>query len=223
MNLYIIIREAAQVDPPISGRQNIETQLGRDPTECTAIVPYRPQTNATLITESESGNQTCTSFPEGGIAAEISIDNCDSSLEGDANLALEEDEAVPVGSDFLYEDEAIEDLINDKYGHLRIETEQRKQELMCTTTSVSGQIWTVRQDIPDYGDQDEDFLELGFRSPDAHIDSLPKRCRSKSEMMLGTRASPRLTPAKRGVSARDESSQIHRTFEALFPVNWKGQ
>ena len=102
-----MIREPAQVDPPNSNRQNIETQLSRDPTECTAIVPYRPQTNATLITESESGNPTCTSFPEGGNAAEISADTFGFTSDDRIDLNSNEDEEVPIGAGFLYDDEVI--------------------------------------------------------------------------------------------------------------------
>ena len=145
-----------------------------------------------------------------------------SAAIGDEQLDLEstEDEDVPVGAGFVYDDTLIEDINRDRFGSQRQQVELQKAMLVGTSTTVGGQCWTVRGDIdPDIGTYD-DFIELGYRSSNAAFDSLPKTLRSRDQILLGTRASPRLNE-KKYPTARDEPKAIHECFMTLFPVNWK--
>ena len=221
MSLYIIIREATPVDTPNSNRQNTEITLGMNPTECTAIVPYLPEANAAFMYESESGNHTCTSAPEGGNAAEISVESIGFSSDDRIDLDGTEDEEVPVGAGFEYDDEVINELMNDRFGAKRAEVKAKKLDLIGTSTSVAGQVWVIRGDIQDDTTQFEEFIELGLRSNDIDAECLPKRFRSRPEITLGTRSSPRVAAARASKRERDEAKVINKMFLTLFPVNWK--
>ena len=196
---------------PISDRQDstvFSFESERRSRESTALIPYAPPRPITI---SESGNQNCTSVAEGEIAAQISEDSID--------LDLNEDEHVPMGSGFVFDDNVITELLSDRFGVRRAETEAEIAELIGTSVDVAGQRWTVTGDIPQGVASNEDFIEIGFRSKD--VDGLPRRFRNNAEINLGVRSSPRLTPSKRGRETRDESIYINQMFEALFPVNWK--
>ena len=153
------------------------------------------------------------------IAAQISVDTNESTFEDSIDLDLNEDEHVPMGSGFVFDDNVITELLSDRFGVMRAETEAEVAELIGTSVDVAGQRWTVTGDIPQGAASSEDFIEIGFRSKD--VDGLPRRFRNNAEINLGVRSSPRLTPSKRGRETRDESIYINQMFEALFPVNWK--
>ena len=129
-----------------------------------------------------------------GSAAEIVISAAlpDITPEDQIDLLIDEDEDVPVGSGFEYD----EDTTEDRFGQKRMETELQKLELLGTSVNVSGQVWTVCRDITPDTELCEEFLELGIRSTNIDLDGLPKRCRSRSEMDLGTRSPPRFKPTK---------------------------
>ena len=43
-----------------------------------------------------------------------------------------EDNAIPSGSGFIYDDEIINDMMNDRFGARRAATEDKKPEMICT-------------------------------------------------------------------------------------------
>ena len=172
-----------------------------------------------IVSVSDSGNQARTSIPEGGIAAQISVTEFDVTPDDRLDLDIQEDEDVPVGSDFVYDDATINELFSDRYGVRRAETELKKSELLGTSTTVGGQVWTVRGDIESEGICTEEFLETGLRSNDINLNCLPLRLRTRGEILMGTRSSPRISPPKR--QNQDEGIAINGHFMALFPVNWK--
>ena len=202
---------------PDSSRQNTTITLGLSPEACRAIVPYQPFVHAALFPNSESGNNNCTSSSRGGNAAEISVSDDDPSEES-FDLETEEDDAIPIGSGFVFEDEFLNELMNDRFGQKRIETEAKKRDLVGTSVNVTGVCWTAREDIEDLDFDRDDFLEVGIRSDNLDFDSLPKRLRTQTEVLAGERASPRV-PKEKGV--RDESRAIHSIFQTLYPVNWR--
>ena len=197
-------------------RQNSVALTATNLSECRDIVLYQPQ-NENIT--SESGNQNCTSPTEGGIAAQISVSTNELSDEGRLDLVTTEDDDVPSSSGFVYDDAIIEELLSDRFGTKRLETDLKKSELLGTSTNVGGQVWTVCDDIPESVIDEEDFIETGIRSNDVELDCLPKRLRSRSEIIIGSRSSPRRTP--KGKLKRDESKAINKYFMLLFPVNWK--
>ena len=64
--------------------------------------------------------------------AEISVSDDDPSEES-FDLETEEDDAIPIGSGFVFEDEFLNKLMNDRFGQKRIETEAIKRELVGTS------------------------------------------------------------------------------------------
>ena len=125
---------------PISDRGDSQTTWTTNPSRSVAIVPYRPPPFAHLFDTSESGNQPCTSVPEGGIAAEISVSTSDAAPDDGLDLDSNDDDEVPVGSGFVYDDAVISELLNDRYRVQRAETEMKKTELIGTSTTVAGQV-----------------------------------------------------------------------------------
>ena len=126
----------------------------------------------------------------------------------------EEDESLPLGSGFVYEDETLHELMNDVLGTRRVEVGLIKASMLGETVNVNGQVWKVRGDIKkqDIGLEEnesdfEDFLEIRLRCGNAEFESLPKRFRSNYEVRAGNRASPRLKPARKEVP--EESKQVH--------------
>ena len=103
MKLILHIRER-DVDS-ISGRISSSSST-IDPSLCTDIMPWVPP----LMTspESESGNQNLTTVPEGGIAAEITVECSDSSDER-IDLDATSDDDVSTGSGFVYDDHVLEE------------------------------------------------------------------------------------------------------------------
>ena len=204
-----IVTEPSQPSQPSQSQESQDSQDNQASQESLALVEYNAN--------SESGHQNSTSVEEGGISAEISVEE---ESEETLDIELTEDEEVPMGEGFVHDPSLIDQLNGDKYGSRRQEIQQRKEELLGNTTVVGGVTWKVRKDIePDYFTT-EDFLEMGFRSSDTDIDSLPKRCRTRSEIVLGLRFSPRLSPSKK-TDKRDEEQYIQRMFEQLYPVNVK--
>ena len=59
-----------------------------------------------------------------------------------------------------------------------------------------------------------------MRSNDIDVGSLPKRFRTRSDLLLGTRSSPRFTQ-RESRHDRDEAKAVNSIFMTLFPVNWK--
>ena len=205
---------------PVSDRGDSKTTWTTNPSQSVAIVPYRPPPFAHLFDMSESGNQPCTSVPEGGIAAEISVSTSGAAPDDRLDLDSNDDDELPVGSGFVYDDAVISELLNDRYGVQRAETKRKKSELIGTSTTVAGQVWQVRGDIPESHDTYDDFIELGLRSNDIDVGSLPKRFRTRSDLLLGFRSSPRFTQ-RESRHDRDEAKAINSIFMTLFPVNWK--
>jgi hypothetical protein len=80
-----------------------------------------------LVPPSESGNQTLFTFPEGGIAAEISVDTAGIDQEDLADLQSMTDDEVSTGSGFVYDEEVLNDLFTDKYGQKRQEMEKKNR------------------------------------------------------------------------------------------------
>ena len=193
---------------------------GSSPTQtvCTAIIPWVPPLFEAFFSHSESGNTNCTSASDGGIAAQISFSN-GSIPEERIDLDATSDDEVSTGSGFIYDDDILDDLLNDKFGLKRTETEQEKAELVGTSFVVAGQRWTVRTDIFN-NHMNEEFLEMGLRSNTLDFACLPKRCRSQREVISGHRASPR-TNTRINLAKRDETKAIHEIFMTLYPVNWK--
>ena len=138
-----------------------------------------------FFANSESGNQNCTSTSEGEIAAQNSVDTFDNPDDFHLDLDATEDDFVPSGSGFEYGDAIINELMHDRFGASRTETLTKTAELLGTSTDVAGQRWTVRDDLPYDIVTHEDYLELGLRSNDTSIDSLPKRQRAAAEIRLG--------------------------------------
>ena len=202
-----------------SGRISSSTSSSMypDPSICTAIVPWVPP--LMTLPQSESGNQNFMTVPEGGIAAEISVEGSDSSDER-IDLDVTSDDDVSTGSGFVYDDHVLEEILSDRFGTQRAETQMEKNGLVGTSTEVAGQRWTVRGDIPEDDLPYEDFIELGLRSNTLDLDSLPKRFRSRNEVLSGQRASPRISPKQRSAK-RDESRAINSIFRTLYPVNWR--
>ena len=139
-------------------------------------------------------------------------------VEERLDLAEQEDEVAPQGSGFVYDPNAVDELIRDRYGALRMQTERKKRDLIGTTTDVRGQVWTVRDDIGVDETLTEDFVEQGLRTNNTDCESLPRTFRTRTQVLSGIRASPR-TPNK--ASTRNETKAIHATFMTLFPVNYR--
>lgn len=99
------------------------------PEGCRAIVPYVPPMPP-LVPPSDSGNQTLPTFPEGGIAAEISVDTTGIDEEDQADLESLSDDEVSTGSGFVYNEEVLNDLFTDKYGQRRQDMEKKKQNCL---------------------------------------------------------------------------------------------
>ena len=114
-------------------RQNSVALTATNLSECRDIVLYQPQ-NENIT--SESGNQNCTSPTEGGIAAQISVSTNELSDEGRLDLVTTEDDDVPSSSGFVYDDAIIEELLSDRFGTKRLETDLKKSELLGTSTNV---------------------------------------------------------------------------------------
>ena len=125
---------------PVSDRGDSQTTWTTNPSQSVAIVPYRPPPVAHLFDISESGNQPCTSVPEGGIAAEISVSTSGAAPDDRLDLDSNDDDELPVGSGFVYDDAVISELLNDRYGVQRAETKRKKSELIGTSTTVAGQV-----------------------------------------------------------------------------------
>ena len=188
-----------------------------DPSICTAIVPWVPP--LMTLPESKSGNQNFMTVPEGGIAAEISVEGSDSSDER-MDLDVTSDDDVSNGSGFIYDDNVLEELLTGRFGTQRAEAQIEKDGLVGISTEVAGQRWTVRGDVPEDDVPYEGFIELGLRSNTLHLDSLPRRFRSRNEDLSGQRAFPRITPRQKSAK-RDESRAIHSIFRTLYTVNWR--
>ena len=127
-----------------------------------------------------------------------------------------EDDVAPQGSGFVYDENIVNELLQDRYGTLRAQTEDKKKELIGTSTTVRGQEWVVRDDIGVDDIYNQDFIEQGLRSNLIDCGTLPKKMRSRDECLRGVRASPRTPKVE-----RNENKAIHDTFMTLFPVNWK--
>ena len=127
-----------------------------------------------------------------------------------------EDEVPPQGTDFLYNEGLINDLMRDRFGTARAEVNRKKSEMQGEAVNVRGQVWFIRDDVAVDNTIGEDFLEQGLRSNSVDCESLPRRFRTKNEVLNGIRASPRTPKVK-----RDETKAIHATFMELYPVNWK--
>ena len=130
-----------------------------------------------------------------------------------------EDNAIPSGSGFIYDDEIINDMMNDRFGARRAATEHKKTEMIGTHFIISGQTWTVTKNMEVNETSHEEFMELGIRSNTLDFDALPNRFRTRTELERGKRASPRITP--RRSAQRDESKAIESIFLTLYPVHWK--
>ena len=107
---------AEVLNSPISDRQDstvFSFESERRSRESTALIPYAPPRPITI---SESGNQNSTSVAEGGIAAQISVDTNESTFEDSIDLDLNEDEHVPMGSGFVFDDNVITELLSDRLG-----------------------------------------------------------------------------------------------------------
>lgn len=175
---------------------------------------------------SESGNQTVQENSEGGIAAQISLasDDIPDDIPGDIgddylDIEENEDEDVSLGSGFIYDDEVITEIFSDRFGAQRARASSKKEQMIGKTTDVGGQVWTVRVDVPENTRFYDEFIELGIRSNTVDYDCLPQRQRTRTEVLGGTRSSPRYTP--KTLSKRDESKAIHSLFMTLYPVNWR--
>ena len=174
-----------------------------------AIVPYVPA--FTYIGTTPAGNLGPEGQPEPQLYDQQEIP------EDALDIVGMEDDPIPQGSEFIYDQEALVEYQDDRHGQARIQTEQRKSLLIGSVTNVGGQAWVVREDIPIDHTITEDFAEQGLRSNNADIDSLPKRFRSRDEFAFGIRASPR-TPK---IAERDETKTINAFFMTLYPVNFK--
>ena len=175
----------------------------------TAIVPYVPQEPYTFI-----GTMPAGFHPPYRPSSPI---NEEETMPEDAfDMVAVEDDAVPQGSEYIFDENMIVDY-SDRYGTERNETERKKSLLIGTSTTVRGQTWVVRGDIPFDATVDDDYPEQGLRSNSVDCVSLPKRFRTRDEVLLGIRSSPR-TPKS---AVRDETKAVHATFMSLFPVNWK--
>ena len=95
------------------------------PTACRAIVPYVPPMPS-LVPPSDSGNQTVFSFPEGGIAAEISVETPAINQDDLGDLEAMTDDEVSTGSGFVYDEEEESYLYSEKYGQKRQRMEKEK-------------------------------------------------------------------------------------------------
>ena len=172
---------------------------------CLAIVPYVPRPPS--LENSEESFST----------------NDEERDANDLDLCPDEDDNVSTGSGFVYNELVLGELVSDRYVEKRLETERKKIQLLGETTTVSGQTWTVREDIPVDETINEEFVEVGLRSNTIEIDCLPKQIRCR-DVIVGARnrRSPRLaSPKKKSVPDRDEAKAIKCYFEALYPVNWK--
>ena len=78
--------------------------------------------------------------------------------------------------------------MSDTYIEKRLETERKKIQFLGETITVSGQTWTVREDIPVDETINKEFVE---------IDCLPKQIRCR-DVVVGARnrRSPRLASPK---------------------------
>ena len=63
------------------------------------------------------------------------------------DLEAESDEDVPVGGGFVYDDEVLREILNDRFGTSRSLIERQKRDLVGSFIVVSGQKWTVRGDV----------------------------------------------------------------------------
>ena len=135
-----IVTEPSQPSQPSQSQESQDSQDNQASQESLALVEYNAN--------SESGHQNSTSVEEGGISAEISVEE---ESEETLDIELTEDEEVPMGEGFVHDPSLIDQLNGDKYGSRRQEIQQRKQELLGNTTVVGGVTWKVRKDIePDY-------------------------------------------------------------------------
>ena len=137
-------------------------------------------------------------------------------VEERMDMAEGDDEVAPQGSGFVYDEDFVNDLLQDRYGTLRAQTEQKKKDLIGTKTTVREQEWVVRDDIGVDETLNQDFIEQGLRSNNIDCASLPKTMRSRVDVLRGVRASPRTPKVE-----RDEAKAIFATFMTLYPVNWK--
>ena len=197
--------------PGVSSSRREENESIINPSQVTAIVPYIPPPLPLLETT------TNVSIPNEE-PAQVSIHTGDISEE-EVNLGASEDDNVSVGSGIVYDDEVVAELLSDRFGKRRQEVEQEKQQLVGTTINVKEQSWKIIEDMENIPQPFDEFEELGLRSNTVELDTLPRRMRSRAEVLAGKRASPRITP--KGTKLRDEGKSINHFFMTLFPVNWK--
>ena len=172
--------------------------------------------DAATATSSSEGMSTALVLYDPAIVEVAGADMDEDRLDLDAGL---EDNAIPSGSGFIYDDEIINDMMNDRFGARRVATEHKKTEMIGTHFNISGQRWTVTKNMEVDESLHEEFMELGIRSNTLDFDALPNRLRTRTELERGKRGSPRITP--KWAAQRDESKAIESIFLTLSPVNWK--
>ena len=126
-------RDGTEPSLPTFTTQVTQTTASESATETLAIVPH---SNFPPVDPPE------TAAPETALV-DINIE----TEETDPDIQEEEDESVPLGSGFVYDDETLNELMNDVLGTRRVEVGLTKASMLGETVNENGQVWKVRGDI----------------------------------------------------------------------------
>jgi hypothetical protein len=93
---------------------------------------------------------------------------------------------------FIYDEDTLAILLNDKFLNQRVQSEVAIQGLLGSSTTVRGVEWTHRGDILPWDDHSKEFSEIGLRGKDmfTSLDLHPCNAR-RNEIIDQTRTAPR--------------------------------